>query len=104
MIYIGQGGSTFVMCAPTACKSRQSSMVLTALILRHLSAHNGKGRSTDDLAFLTESWSSSFRDFGETFAVGLAISKVFNRVWLKSLISKLPSYGFYPSFHLQFLF
>ena len=57
-----------------------------------------KGRSTGDLlAFLTESWSSSLRDFGETFAVGLDISKAFDRIWHKSLISKLPSYWSYPS-------
>ena len=54
-------------------------------IMRHLLAHNllsdcqygfQKGQSTDDLpAFLTESWSSSFRDFGENFAVGLTYRK-----------------------------
>ena len=76
-------------------------------IMRHLSANNflsncqyglRKGRSTGDLlAFLTESFSSSFRDFCETFAVGLDVSKVFDRVWHKSLISTLPSYGLYPS-------
>ena len=73
--------------------------------MRHLLAHNlfsdcqygfRKDRSIrDHLAFLT--WSSSFRDFGETFPVGLDISKAFDRVWNKSLISKLLSYGFYPS-------
>ena len=57
-----------------------------------------QGRSTDDLlAFLSESWSSSFRDFGETFAVALDMSKAFDRVWHKALIFRLPSYGFYPS-------
>ena len=40
-----------------------------------------------------------FRDFGKTFAVGLNISKVFNRVWHKSVISKQPSYGLYPSLY-----
>ena len=75
--------------------------------MRHLLAHNllsdcqygfQKGRSTGDLlAFLTEPLSTSFRDFGETFPVGLDISKAFDRVWHKSLISKLPSYGFYSS-------
>ena len=74
--------------------------------MRHLPARNllsdcqygfRKGQSTGDVAFLTEFWSSSFRDFSETFAVGLDISKAFDRGWHKSLISKLPSYGFYPS-------
>ena len=75
--------------------------------MRHLSVHNllsdcldgfRKGRSISDLpAPLTESWSFSFRDPGETFAVGLGILKAFDRVWHKSLISKIPSYGFYPS-------
>ncbi len=35
--------------------------------------------------------------FGETFAVTLDISKVFDGVWHKALLSKLPSYNFYPS-------
>ncbi len=39
----------------------------------------------------------SFRDFGETFAVALHIAKAFDRIWHKALISKLPSYGYYPS-------
>ena len=71
--------------------------------MRHQSAHNllfdcQYGRSTGDLfAFLTESWSSSHRDFSETFAVGLDISKIFDRAWHESLIFKLPSYRFYPS-------
>ena len=74
--------------------------------MRHLSAHTllsdcqygfRQGRSTGDLlAFLTESWSSSFRSFGETFTVGLNILNAFDRVWHKSLISKLTSYGLYP--------
>ena len=38
-----------------------------------------------------------FRDFGETSAVALDLSKTFDRVWHKALIFKLPSYGFYPS-------
>ncbi len=55
-------------------------------------------RTTGDLlAFLTNSWSSSLSRFGETFTVSLDISKAFERVWHKSLLSKLPSYGFCPS-------
>ena len=70
--------------------SNTFEFVLNKKIMRHLSAHNllsdcqsgfRKGRSTGDLfAFLTESWSSSFRDFGETFVVGLDISKAFDKV------------------------
>ena len=72
--------------------------VLNKKIMWYLSAHNllsdcqygfQKGRSTGDiLIFLTESWSSSFKDFGESFAIGLDISKAFDRVWHTSLISK----------------
>ena len=74
---------------------------------RHLSTHNllldrqygfQSGRSTGNLlAFLTDSWSSSFGGFGETFAVAFDILKAFDKVWHKALISKLPSFGFYPS-------
>ncbi len=57
-----------------------------------------KGRSTGDLpSLLTDSWSSSLCRFGETFSATLDISKAFDRVWHKSLLSKLPSFGFYPS-------
>ncbi len=57
-----------------------------------------KDRSTGDLlAFLTDSWSSSLSRFDETFTVALGISKALDRVWHKSLLSKLPSNGFYPS-------
>ncbi len=40
---------------------------------------------------------SSLSRFGETFAVALGISKAFNRVWHKALLSKLPSNDFYPA-------
>ena len=89
------------------CLSKAFESVLNKKIMRNLSAHNHlsdcqygfrKGRSTGPfLAFLIESWSSSSRDFGETFAVSPDISKAFDIIWYKSLISKLPSYGFYPS-------
>ena len=80
------------------------------MIMRNLSAHKPlsdcqygfrKGRSTGDLfAFLTESWSSPFRNFDETFAVSLEILKAFDRVWHKSFISELPSHWFYPSLYI----
>ena len=95
--------SNYCLIALISCLSKAFESLLNK-IMRHLSAHNllsdcqygfRKGRSTGDLAFLTESWSSSFRDVSETFAVGLDISKAFDRVWHKSLISKLLSYRFY---------
>ncbi len=99
--------SNYRPIALTSCLSKAFESILNRKILKHLSAHNFlsdrqygfcKGRSTGDpLASLTESWLSSLRDFSETFAVALDISKVFDRVWSKSLISKLSSYSFYPS-------
>ncbi len=56
-----------------------------------------KGRSTGDLAFLSDSWSSSLSSFGETFAIALDMYKVLDRVCHKSLFSIVPSYGLYPS-------
>ena len=58
-----------------------------------------KARSTGDLlSYLTLTWSSSLRNFGESFAVALDISKIFDRVWHKALLVKLPAYSFTPSF------
>ena len=81
--------------------------ILNSKISKHLSCHNllsdrqygfQQGRSTGDLlTILSNSWSSSLRDYGESYAIALDISKAFDRVWHKSLVSKLPSYGFYPS-------
>ncbi len=48
--------------------------------------------------FLSNSWSSSLSSFGEFFAVALDMAKAFDRVWHMSLLSKLPSYGFYAPF------
>ena len=99
--------SNYRPIALTSCLSKAFESILNKKILKHLSAHDllsdrqygfRKGRSTGDLlAFLTDSWSSSFKCFGETFAVALDISKAFDRVWHKALVSKLPSFGFYPS-------
>ena len=100
--------SNYRPIALISCLSKVFECLLNKKITKHLSAHNllsdrqygfRSRRSTGDLlSFLTNSWSSSFRNFGETFAVALDISKAFDRVWHKALISKLPSYGFYPSF------
>ncbi len=81
-------------------------IILGRKILKHLSVSylfsDGlygfrKGRSAGDLlAFLTNFWSTSLSRFGETFALDML--KAFDRVWHKSLLSKLPSFQFYPSF------
>ncbi len=82
--------------------SRTFETILNRKFLKHLSSFNllsdhqfgfRKGRSTGYLlAFLTDSWSSTLSRFGETFAVALDISKAFDRVWHKAVLSKLPSY------------
>ncbi len=90
-----------------SCLSKAFETIPNRRILKHIFASNllldrqfesRKGLSTGDLlAFLTNSWSFSLSRFGETFAVTLDMSKAFNRVWRKSLLSKLPSFGFYLS-------
>src|SRR6201990_473170 len=48
-------------------------------------------------SLLSDSWFSALRHFGESFAVAVDISKAFDRVWHKALISKLLSFGINPS-------
>src|SRR5678815_1845678 len=50
----------------------------------------------DILSNLTDLWFSALRNYGETCAVALDISKAFDLVWHASLLSKLPSFGFPP--------
>ena len=78
------------------------------VFIKHLKSNNllsdhqygfRKARSTGDLlSYLTHVWSSSLKNFGESFVVALDISKAFDRVWHKALLAKLPAYGFTPSF------
>ena len=99
--------SNYRPIALISCLSKAFETILNKKFLKHLSSSNllsdhqygfRNGRSTGDLlTFLTDSWSSSLSCFGETFAVALDISKAFDRVWHKALLSKLPSYGFYPA-------
>ena len=87
--------------------SKAFECLLNSHFLKHLESHSllsdheygfRKARSTGDiLSYITNTWASSLRDFGESFVVGLDISKAFDRVWHQSLISKLPSFGFPPS-------
>ncbi len=99
--------SNYRPIALLSCLSKAFETILNKWFLKHLSRLNllserqygyRKERSPGDLhAFLTNSWSSSLSCFGKTFAVALDIPKAIERVWHKSLLSKLPSYGFYPS-------
>ncbi len=100
--------SNYRSIALLSCLSKAFESILNRKIQKHLSISDllsdrqfgfPKGRSTGDfLVFLTNSWSSSLSRLGETFAIALNISKAFDRIWHKFLFSKLPSYGFYPSF------
>ncbi|KAL7641293.1 UNVERIFIED_CONTAM: hypothetical protein RMT77_008431 [Armadillidium vulgare] len=91
----------------TCVLSKVFESILNRKIWKHLNSSNlisdrqygfRKKRSTGDLlSLLSDSWSSALRHFGESFAVALDISKAFDRVWHKALISKLPSFGIYPS-------
>ncbi len=99
--------SNYRPIALISCLSKVFETILNRKFLKHLSSFNvlsvhqygsRKGRSTGDiLAFLTNPWSSSLNRFGETFAATLDISRAFDRVWHKALLSKLPTYGFYPA-------
>ena len=52
----------------------------------------------DLLSYPTHAWSSSLRNFGESFVVTLDIFKSFDRVWHKALLAKFPAYSITPSF------
>ncbi len=99
--------SNYRPIALLSCLSKAFELILNRKIQKRLSTSDllfdrqygfRKGRSTGDLlSLLIDSWSSSLSRFGETFSVALDISKAFDRVWHKSSLSKLPSFGFYPS-------
>ncbi len=99
--------SSYRPIALLSCLSKAFESILNRKIQKQLSTSDllsdrqyefRKGRSTGDLlSLLTDSWPSSLGRFGETFSVALDISEVFDWVWHKSLLSKLPSFGFYPS-------
>ena len=82
--------SNYRPIALTSILSKVFESILNRKIWKHLNSRNlicdrqygfRKERSTGDLlSLLSDSWSSSFRDFGESFAVALDISKAFDRV------------------------
>ena len=99
--------SNYRPIALTSTVSKVHECLLNSHFLKHLESNSllsdhqygfRKARSTGDiLSYITNVWASSLRDFGESFVVGLDISKAFDRVWHQGLISKLPSFGFPPS-------
>ncbi len=103
------GSNPLIYYRPIAllsCLSKTFESILKLKLLKHLSTSDlsdhqyefRKGRSAGDLlAFLTDSWLSFLSRFSEIFALDLNISKAFNIVWYKGLLSKLPSCEFYPS-------
>ena len=100
--------SNYRPIALTSTVAKVFETLLNSHFIKHLESNNilsdhqygfRKARSTRDLlSYLTHVWSSSLRNFGESFIVALDISKAFDRVWHKALLAKLPTYGFTPSF------
>ena len=92
----------------TSAVAKVFETLLNSHFIKHLESNNllsdhqygfHKARSTGDLlSYLTHDWSSSLRNFGESFVIALDISKAFDRVWHKALLAKLPAYCFTPSF------
>ncbi|CAG9783827.1 unnamed protein product [Diatraea saccharalis] len=77
--------------------------IINRQLLRYLEDHQllndqqygfRSGRSAGDLlVYLTHNWATAIETKGEALAVNLDIAKAFDRVWHKTLLSKLPSYG-----------
>ncbi len=99
--------SNYRPIALLSCLSKPFETILNMKIFKHVSASNlnlvrqyvfRNGCSAVDLLpFLTNCWSFSLSRFRETFTIALDMSKALERAWHKSLLSKLPSFGFYPS-------
>ena len=99
--------SNYRPIALTSAIAKVFESLLNSHFLKHLESNSllsdhqygfRKARSTGDLlSYLTHKWSSSLRNYGESFVVALDISKAFDRVWHKALLAKLPAYGFTPS-------
>ncbi|CAF4943736.1 unnamed protein product [Pieris macdunnoughi] len=77
--------------------------IVNCQLLRYLEGHQlisdyqygfRRGRSAGDLlVYLTHRWAEAIESKGEALAVSLDISKAFDRVWHRALLSKLPAYG-----------
>ena len=97
--------SNYRPIALTSAVAKVFETLLNSHFIKHLESNNllsdhqygfRKARSTGDLlSYLTHVWSSSLRNFGESFVVALDISKAFDRVWHKALLAKLPGLWLY---------
>ena len=100
--------SNYCPIALTSAVAKFFETLLNSHFIKHFESNNllsdhqyglRMARSTRDLlSYLTHAWSSSLRNFGESFVVALDISKASDRVWHKALLAKLSAYGFTPSF------
>ena len=92
--------SNYRPIALTSAVAKVFEALLNSHFIKHLESNNilsdhqygfRKARSTGNLlSYLTHTWSSSLRNFGESFVVTLDISK--------ALLAKIKAYGFTPSF------
>ena len=97
----------------TSAITKVFESLLNSHFIKHLESNNlfsdhqygfRKARSTGDLlSYLTHSWSSSLRNFRESFFVTLDISKAFDKAWYKALLAKLPAYSGVPQGSVLYL-
>ena len=95
--------SNYCPIALTSTIAKVFKTLLNLYILKHIESNSllsdhlygfCKARSTGDhLSYLTHLWSSSHRNFGETYVIAVDISTAYDSVWYKALLTKLPSYG-----------
>ena len=93
--------------AITSIISKVFESLINIKLSGHLKTHNllsdhqygfRSSRSCGDLlAYVSYTWASSLKDYGESVAIALDISKAFDIVWHRQLIAKLPSFGFTPN-------
>ena len=101
--------SNYRLIALTSAVAKVFETLINSHFIKHLESNNllsdhqygfRRARSTGVLlSYLTHTWSSSLRNFGESFIIALDISKAFDRVWHKALLAKLSAHGFTPSFY-----
>ena len=95
--------SNYRPIAITSLISKTMEAIITKQLLAFLEADNflsnhqygfRQAASTGDLlAYAGHYWSSAVESYGESRVISLGISKVFDRVWHKGLLAKLPMFG-----------